>query len=191
MAHCSARLRSVALRDIPLCVHDRGNLKVLEGVVAQVAEHVAQVLAPKLMAPKPKRRRWRAGVLADVEHLVTAMHDVVVEPAEASSEDSLFNDLIRDGDSSEDGLFNELTQEDPETPRKKPPIMSPSLTDSPETPTWILEAIDMEIRKHEETGYEADEEAQEEEPCFFIDVKGEPLWLNDDDFSDDGESFTW
>ena len=27
--------------------------------------------------------------------------------------------------------------------------------------------------------------------CFFIDVKGEPLWLNDDDFSDDDESFTW
>ena len=46
-------------------------------------------------------------------------------------------------------------------------------------------------RENDETGYEADEEAQEDEPCFFIDVKGEPLWLNDDDFSDDDESFTW
>ena len=74
----------------------------------------------------------------------------------------------------------ELTQEDPETPWKKPSIMSPSHTNSPETPTG-----------KDETGYEADEEAQEEEPCFFIDVKGEPLRLHDDDFSDDDESFTW
>ena len=34
-----------------------------------------------------------------------------------------------------------------------------------------------------EIGYEADEEASEEEPCFFIDIEGETFWLDDDDLS--------
>ena len=116
---------------------------------------------------------------------------------------------------SEDSLFIELTQGEQKTdtmsektetsvPTIKPDTMSeksepsvetikpdPSCSEtlscaSDETPTWIRES---EI---EDTGYQADEEAQEEEPCFYIDIEGEAFWFEeDDDFSLDDEAWRW
>ena len=52
-----------------------------------------------------------------------------------------------------------------------------------ETPDWICQS------ELESAGYQADDEHQDEEPCFFFDIEGETFWFEDDDDAVDYDEF--
>ena len=185
-SRCSARLRGIQVPDIPLSVHHRGRVRGLAGCAGAVAAGAEVVAAESL----PLRRRWRTGVLANIDGVqVTDIHDAVVNPAEPETS------------CSEDSLFNELTKEDPETSvcengisREEDTetlVCESDITREEDTPSWIVDAGQADDEARGE-GYEADGEAHEEEPCFFIDTVGETYWLDpDDDFPYKDEFARW
>ena len=163
-SRCSARLRGIRVPDIPISVHDRSGVREIAVQAAAIAEVAAATVEVVLAKSSHRRRRWRTGVFPSPSGSTT------YEPEASTSEDS---------------LFNELTREDPETPVCESDIMED------ETPTWICEAEQSEIEVETMDGYEADEEATEDEPCFTIDLEGECFWLDDDDLSCDDEFQRW
>ena len=169
-SRCSARLRGIRVPDIPISVHDRsGRLRPL----------------PSHCLPSTGRLRTRQNVreiAVQCAATAEAAADIVdVVMAKSSPRRRRWRAGVicyakptgPEASSSEDSLFNELTREDPETP-----VCESDIAEEDETPTWIYEA-------------EADEEASEEEPCFFIDIEGETFWLDDDDLSCTSSSPRW
>ena len=160
-SRCSARLRGIRVPDIPISVYDRSGVREIAVQCAATAEAAADIVDVVMAKSSPRRRRWRAGVICYAKP---------TEPEASTSEDS---------------LFNELTREDPETP-----VCESDIAEEDETPTWIFEAEQREMEAENEIGYEADEEASQEEPCFFFHTEGETFWL-DDDLSCTSSSQRW
>ena len=177
--------------------------RTLDRPAASAVESVTSVTSVTSVQRRSRRRRWRSGVLFDdsaVKSVESVTFVVTLDPEMSGSEDSLFIELTQ-GEQKTDTM-SEKTETS--VPTIKPDTMSeksepsvetikpdPSCSEtlscaSDETTTWICES---EI---EDTGYQADEEAQEEEPCFYIDIEGEAFWFEeDDDFSLDDEAWRW
>ena len=183
--------------------------RTLDRPAASAVESVTSVTSVTSVQRRSRRRRWRSGVLFDdsaMKSVESVTFVVTLDPEMSGSEDSLFIELTQgeqktdmmseksktsvptiqpDTSCSEVRLFVDLTQGEQKTDTMSEKSETLSCA-SDETPTWIRES---EI---EDTGYQADEEAQEEEPCFYIDIEGEAFWFEeDDDFSLDDEAWRW